>query len=164
MEDGRAGPSPALRAWAWALALTGLVFALDQVTKQAVVDHVVKGDPVEVALGVKISNVRNDGIAFGLLQGAADGVVLALTIGALAMLVAYFAAHSTHPGLWFAVALVVGGALGNLADRIRIGAAIDFVDPPLWPAFNVADIAIVVGVGLLVLALLAPAEPDEHAP
>jgi signal peptidase II len=166
VDDDRAGagPGPALRAFAWALALTGLVFALDQVTKQAVVDHVVKGDPVEVALGVKISNVRNDGIAFGLLQGAADGVVLALTIGALAMLVAYFAAHATRPDLWLAVGLVVGGALGNLADRIRIGAAIDFVDPPLWPAFNVADIAIVVGVGLLVLALLAPAESDEHVP
>jgi signal peptidase II len=162
--DDRAGPSPASRAWAWATALTGLVFVLDQVTKQAVVDHVAKGDPVEAILGVKISNVRNDGIAFGLLQGAADGVVLALTIGALAMLVAYFAAHATRPGLWFAVGLVVGGALGNLADRIRIGAAIDFVDPPLWPAFNVADIAIVMGVGLLVLALLAPPEPHEHAP
>ena len=51
---------------------------------------------------------------------------------------------------------MVGGALGNVADRIRIGAAIDFIDPPLWPAFNVADIAIVVGVALLVYALLAP--------
>ena len=159
MEDDRAGPGPVLRASAWALALTGLVLVLDQVTKQAVVDHVAKGDPVEAILGVKISNVRNDGIAFGLLQGAADGVVLALTIGALAMLVAYFAAHATRPGLWIAVGLVVGGALGNLADRIRIGAAIDFVDPPLWPAFNVADVAIVAGVALLVFALLAPAEP-----
>ena len=52
--------------------------------------------------------------------------------------------------------LAVGGALGNLADRVRIGAAIDFLDPPLWPAFNVADIAIVAGVALLVFAILSP--------
>jgi signal peptidase II len=153
-----------LRAAAWALALTALVFVLDQIAKQAVVDHVARGDPVDIALGVKLSNVRNDGIAFGLLQGAADGVVLGLTIGALALLLAYFAAHAARPGLWLAVGLVVGGALGNLADRIRIGAAIDFVDPPLWPAFNVADVAIVLGVALLVFALLAPPEPDERLP
>ena len=163
MEHGRARPSAASRAAAWALAVTGLVLVLDQVTKQAVVDHVARGDPERLILGVKLSNVRNDGIAFGLLEGAADWVVLALTIGALAMLVAYFAAHASRPGLWLAVGLVVGGALGNLADRIRIGAAIDFVDPPLWPAFNVADVAIVIGVTLLVFALLAPADPHEHA-
>ncbi len=163
MDHGRGGPRPALRASAWGLALTGIVFALDQVTKQAVVDHVARGDPVDLALGVKLSNVRNDGIAFGLLQGAADGVVLALTISALALLVAYFAAHAARPGLWFAVGLVVGGALGNLADRIRIGAAIDFLDPPLWPAFNIADLAIVIGVTVLVFALLAPPESHEHA-
>ena len=164
MKEARGRPAPALRAAAWALAVTGFVLALDQIAKQAVVDHVVKGDPVDLALGVKLSNVRNDGIAFGLLEGAADGVVLALTIGALALVVAYFAANAARPGLWLAVGLVVGGALGNLADRIRIGAAIDFVDPPLWPAFNVADIAIVAGVALLVLAILAPEKPDEPVP
>ena len=83
--------------------------------------------------------------------------MLALTLGALGLLVGYFAAHATRPELWLPVGLVVGGALGNLADRVRIGAAIDFLDPPLWPAFNLADIAIVVGVALLVFAiLLAP--------
>ena len=164
MEEARGRPAPALRAAAWALAVTAFVLALDQIAKQAVVDHVAKGDPVDLALGVKLSNVRNDGIAFGLLEGAADGVVLALTIGALALVVAYFAANAARPGLWLAVGLVVGGALGNLADRIRIGAAIDFVDPPLWPAFNVADIAIVAGVALLVLAILAPENPDEPVP
>jgi signal peptidase II len=152
-DRGRAAVS---RAWARALAVAGIVVALDQATKQIAVRNVAPGDPVDVIFGFKISNVRNDGIAFGLLNGAGDALVLALTIGALSMLVAYFATHATRPDLWLATGLVVGGALGNLADRIRIGAAIDFLDPPLWPAFNLADIAIVAGVGLFVAMLLAP--------
>jgi signal peptidase II len=155
VEEDR-GRAAASRAWARALAVAGIVVALDQVTKQVAVKSVAPGDPHDLIFGFKISNVRNDGIAFGLLTNAGDAVVLALTLGALSMLVGYFAAHATRPDLWLATGLVVGGALGNVADRIRIGAAIDFIDPPLWPAFNVADIAIVVGVALLVYALLAP--------
>lgn len=162
MEEARAArPMPALRAWAYALAVSGLIVGLDQAAKQLAIHQVEPGHPVEVIFGLKISNVRNSGIAFGLLEGAGDTVVLALTVGALAMLIAYFAVHSSQEGLWLAVGLVVGGALGNLVDRIRIGAAIDFIDPPLWPAFNIADIAIVGGVALLVLVLLAPPEEED---
>jgi len=143
-----------LAAWARALAVTGMVMTADQVAKQLVVDHVAHTDPVELILGIQISNVRNSGIAFGLLDGSSDAVVLGLTLGALGLLVAYFAVHARRPDLWLPVGLVVGGALGNLADRVRIGAAIDFLDPPLWPAFNLADIAIVAGVGLFVATLL----------
>jgi signal peptidase II len=150
-----------LDAWARALTVTGLIVAADQITKQLVVDHVERGSPVELIFGFDISNVRNSGIAFGLLSGSSDALVLVLTLSALALLVSYFAVHARRPELWLPVGLVVGGALGNLADRIRIGAAIDFFDPPLWPAFNVADIAIVVGVGLFVLMLLA--EDRGHA-
>jgi len=150
-----------LRAWARALAATGIVVALDQATKQAAVRHVGDDGPIDVIFGFKLSNVRNDGIAFGLFDGAGDAAVIALTLGALSMLLAYFAAHATRPDLWLAVGLTAGGALGNLADRVRIGAAIDYIDPPMWPAFNVADIAIVAGVGLLVLAILSP---ETHGP
>jgi signal peptidase II len=143
--------------WAWAIALSGIVVALDQATKQIVVDAVEPGDPVEVGLGVEIVNVRNDGVAFGLLTGG-DAVVLLLTLGSLALLTAYFALHSTRPGLWVAVGLLAGGALGNLADRLRIGSVVDFLDPPVWPAFNVADVGIVAGVVLLLMVLAAPSE------
>jgi signal peptidase II len=152
-----------LDAWARATAIAGLIVAADQFTKQLVVDHVEPGRPVEVIFGFEISNVRNSGIAFGLLGGSSDALVLALTLGALGLLLAYFAAHANRPELWLPVGLVVGGALGNLADRVRIGAAIDFLDPPLWPAFNLADIAIVAGVGLFVAVLLGP-EGDHAAP
>jgi signal peptidase II len=148
-------------SWARAGAVAGLIVAADQITKQLVVNHVHRGEPVEVIFGVEISNVRNSGIAFGLLKGSSDALVLALTLGALALLVAYFAAHTRQRELWLPVGLVVGGALGNLADRIRIGAAVDFIDFPLWPAFNIADVAIVAGVGLFVAMLLAP--DSRHA-
>jgi signal peptidase II len=142
-------------AWARAGVVIGVVVALDQVTKQLVVANVERGNPYEIAFGFEISNVRNSGIAFGLLSGASDALVLVLTLGALSLLVGYFAAHAGRPELWLPVGLVVGGALGNLADRVRMGAAVDFLDPPLWPAFNVADVAIVLGVALFVLLLLA---------
>jgi signal peptidase II len=103
--------------------------------------------------------VRNDGVAFGLLSGG-DALVLAFTLGTLALVLAYFATHRDRAGLWVSVGLLAGGALGNLADRLRIGAVIDFVDPPLWPAFNVADVAIVAGVGLLALIVAAPLRAD----
>jgi len=151
-----------LESWARALAVAGIVVAADQITKQVVDNHVDPHDPVEIIFGFEISNVRNSGIAFGLLEGASDAAVLALTLGALGLLIAYFAAHSQRPELWLPIGLVAGGALGNLADRVRIGAAIDFLDPPLWPAFNLADIAIVAGVLMFVAMLLS--EGDHPAP
>jgi len=106
-------------------------------------------------LGFHLANVRNDGVAFGLLGGAGT-VVLILTLLTMAVLLGYFAVRASDPGVWFAVGLVIGGATGNLIDRARLGAAIDFIDPPAWPAFNLADVAIVVGVALLGLSMLVP--------
>ena len=73
-----------------ALSVAALVMAADQVTKQLVVNHVARREPVELIFGFEISNVRNSGIAFGLLEGSSDALVLALTLGALALLVGYF--------------------------------------------------------------------------
>ena len=73
------------------------------------------------------------------------------------------ALHTDRPGLWLVVGLVIGGALGNLVDRVRIGAAIDFIDAPVWPAFNLADVAIVSGVAWLAYMLLTP-QPEHDEP
>jgi signal peptidase II len=146
--------SPA-RVWSWTLALTGAVVALDQLTKQVVVARIERGEPVDVIFGFELANVRNKGVAFGLLAGGKVPVLL-LTLAAVGVLVVYFGMHVNRPGLWVAVGLVSGGALGNLADRVRSGSVIDFLDPPVWPAFNVADIAIVAGVALLVVTLSVP--------
>jgi signal peptidase II len=76
--------------------------------------------------------------------------VLAILIGvSLALLLGYFVLHRNQPWLWLPVGLLLGGALGNLADRAREGAVIDFIDPVAWPAFNLADACIVVGVFVL---------------
>ena len=132
-------------AWRLALATTGLVVALDQITKQIAATSVARNESVNVFFGLDITNIRNKGIAFGALKGAGL-VVLALTIVALGALLVYFALHPTRHMLWLPVGVIVGGALGNLADRARIGSVIDFIDPKFWPAFNVADAAIVLGI------------------
>jgi signal peptidase II len=87
--------------------------------------------------------------------------VTLLTLGALALLLGYFARHARRPWLWLPVGVIAGGAFGNLLDRFRIGAVVDFIDPMLWPAFNVADTGIVLGI----LGLLYVIEgPGKKAP
>jgi signal peptidase II len=131
-----------------AVATAGLVVAVDQVTKQLASSNIERGDDVNVFFGLDLTNTRNTGVAFGALDGA--GLVVAILIGlSLTLLVAYFLVHRDMPLLWLPVGLLLGGALGNLADRAREGAVIDFIDPVAWPAFNVADACIVVGVFLL---------------
>jgi signal peptidase II len=153
----------ALVGWALALACASLVMAVDQVTKQIAAAAVEPGHPVEIIFGFELANVRNRGVAFGLLGGGGDAVVV-VTIATMVLLLGYFAIHAARPGLWLVVGLVIGGALGNLADRVRIGAAIDFLDPPLWPAFNLADVAIVGGVAWLAIALLMQEPPRDERP
>jgi signal peptidase II len=132
-----------------ALATAGLVVAIDQATKQLAISGIERGEQVDVFFGLELTSARNTGVAFGALEGG--GAVVGILIGlSLALLVGYFAVHRERPWLWLPVGLLLGGALGNLADRARIGAVIDFIDPVAWPAFNVADGCIVLGVlGLL---------------
>jgi signal peptidase II len=140
-----------------ALATAGVVVALDQATKQVAVSGIDRGDHVNVFFGLDFTNARNTGVAFGALEGG--GAVVAVLIGlSLTLLVGYFALNREKPWLWLPVGLLLGGALGNLADRAREGAVIDFIDPVAWPAFNVADSCIVIGV----LALLYVVEGRER--
>jgi signal peptidase II len=140
------------RGWALALATVGVVVAIDQLTKAWVRATVSPHEHINVFFGLDITQVKNTGVAFGALSGSGALVFVAVLI-AMAGLLAYFATHITKPWLWLPVGMVFGGALGNLADRVRIDGVTDFIDPVLWPAFNVADICIVVGVfGVLYLA------------
>jgi signal peptidase II len=146
--------SPRARAWLAMLAVCGVAVALDQASKAAVIDSMVPGERVDLALGFELARVSNSGIAFGFLdEGGA--LVLVVTFAALALILGWFAFDTTRPGLWLGVGLLTGGALGNLVDRIREGAVTDFIDPPLWPAFNLADISITVGVVVIALAALS---------
>jgi signal peptidase II len=142
-------------AWCWALAVCGLVVAADQGAKAAAIAGLERGHPVDLPLGFNLARVANHGVAFGFLGGGGP-LVVAVTLAALLLVVGWFALDPLRPGLWLAVGLIGGGALGNLADRARTGAVTDFIDPPLWPAFNVADVAITTGAILLVVIALRP--------
>ena len=140
------------RGWALALATVGVVVVLDQLTKAWVRAAVAPSEHINVFFGLDITRVKNTGVAFGALSGSGT-IVFVAVLAAMAGLLAYFAAHITKPWLWLPVGMVFGGALGNLADRVRIDGVTDFIDPVLWPAFNVADMCIVIGVlGVLYLA------------
>ncbi|MFL5911638.1 MAG: signal peptidase II [Gaiellaceae bacterium] len=137
-------------------ALTGLVVALvllvDQGTKALVRDSIAAGEQRDVLGPLSFVNVHNRGVAFGFLGGG-GAIVLVVTFTALALLLVYFARHAERPLLWLPTGLVLGGALGNLIDRIRQGYVTDFIHLPHWPAFNVADMCITGGVVALVLVL-----------
>jgi signal peptidase II len=132
------------------LAACGAVVALDQGTKAIATSLVDRGDRVEVLPFLAFENVRNKGIAFGL-GGDISAVLIGVTIVLLLGLLVFLAARADGGWLWLPAALLLGGALGNLADRVRDGAVTDFIDLPLWPTFNLADVSIVVGVLLLLL-------------
>lgn len=147
------------------LAIAALVVAVDQGTKAVVLARLLPGVPVPVIEGfLSFTLVMNPGLAFGLLAGMPAPwrwLVAVLSIAALLAL-ARVAIRLLDEGGWLerlAVGFVFGGAVGNLVDRARFGAVVDFVDVFYgsfhWWAFNVADSAITVGVGLLIVHMLA---------
>ncbi len=146
------------------------VLALDQWTKWLVETHVPLHTSREILPAIHLSHVRNSGVAFGMFaaQGelATTLVLAALGLAALGLVLWYFArTPATHRALMWALALVLGGAVGNLLDRLSSGAVTDFVGVYLgdyrWPDFNVADSAIFVGILLIFIdAFRTPAVPD----
>jgi signal peptidase II len=145
--------SPRTSALARAGGAVAVVVALDQATKQLALATLDPGYPVNVFFAIDLNLVRNRGVAFGILSGGEAALVFGVIVAALGLLVVYFVRHATRPWLWLPAGAVLGGALGNLADRVREGSVIDFIDPLAWPAFNLADTAIVLGVfGLLYVA------------
>jgi signal peptidase II len=151
----------ALRAWSLAGALCGLVFAADQAAKAAVEAKLVPGEQVDLLGPLGLTLAHNRGVAFGLAGGGGVLLVLlaALSLGAIAYL---FSRNADRPGMWIARGLLAGGALGNLADRVRADQVTDYVDIGAWPAFNLADVAISVGVVLLVLLYVRDAESEPE--
>ena len=154
---------PRVRTWERMLLAAVAVAGLDQLAKALVIDSVALGERREVLPFLDLVHVENDGVAFGFLGGSSQGVVLAVTILALALVVGWFAFNFERPFAWLAVGLLSGGAIGNLVDRVSRDGVIDFIDFPAWPSFNVADIAITLGAATLALIALAGPEQDEKA-
>jgi signal peptidase II len=140
-------------AFARAAAVAVVVVGLDQLTKRTIADGIAAGHSERFLPGIiKFVHVRNTGVAFGFFSGGGV-VVLAFTILALAILLGFFIRNPERRGLWVPTGMLIGGALGNLIDRLANGAVTDFIKLPAWPAFNVADMSITFGVLALLYVL-----------
>lgn len=135
-----------------AVALGAAIVGLDQLTKNTVAAGIAPGQEQSLLPGIHLVHVHNTGVAFGVLSGG-GAIVLICTLLALAALIAYFVLHPGRRGLWVPTGLLLGGAIGNLVDRLMHGSVTDFIKLPHWPAFNVADMAITFGVIALVFVL-----------
>jgi signal peptidase II len=128
----------------------------DQLTKRAVEGSITPGEEHKLLPGIELVNTRNRGVAFGFLPGSHAAVTVLIGVALVALLV-YFARHATSPLIWLPTGMLLGGAVGNIIDRVREGAVTDFVKLPLgWPPFNLADASITLGILLLFLQV-------EHA-
>ena len=156
--------SLAARSSQWAALLAIALAALigDQLTKSIVADHLSLDDARHVAGPLSIHHVQNSGIAFGLFASATP-IVTMLTAVAVGWMLFFFArSGARHPVLPIALGLLIGGSASNLIDRIRLGHVTDFIDLRFWPAFNLADSFIVLGVLVLLAALLVPQRPQSR--
>jgi signal peptidase II len=141
------------RAWLLAGALCGAILILDQAIKAVVEGELVPGEQVDLLGPLGLTLTHNQGVAFGLAGGSVLPLI-AFAVLALAFVGFLLARNSTVPGIWIAVGLVAGGALGNLADRLRAGEVTDYIEVGSWPPFNLADVAITVGVAIFALIFL----------
>ena len=143
----------ATRAWRLALALCALVVAADQIAKALAEAELVPGEQVDVLGPLTLTLAHNSGVAFGLASGG-GALLIALSATALIFVAVLFARNPARPRMWLAVGLLAGGAIGNLIDRVRAGAVTDYIDVLSWPPFNLADVAITLGVIVLALSYL----------
>jgi signal peptidase II len=130
--------------------IAGLVVTLDQVTKYLVRANLALGESVPDEGPFRITYVTNTGAAFGILQGQTLFLMVTTFLGLAAILLYFLYPPMEHGFLRLALGLQLGGAVGNLADRVRVGKVTDFIDVGPWPNFNVADSSIVVGVAIIV--------------
>jgi signal peptidase II len=140
--------------WLALIVVAAAAIVADQVTKQVVGRTLALGDSVDIIGPFSIHHVQNSGIAFGLFASR-TALVIAVTAVAVGLMLWFFARSGRrHPVLPVALGLVLGGSIANLIDRVRLGHVTDFLDLVAWPAFNLADTFIVVGVAILFGALV----------
>jgi len=148
-----------------------IVFLLDQTTKKIVTQGMIQHETIPVLPDfLNITYIHNRGAVFGLGSSVTSpylswGLSI-LSVGSLAVILIYFLRlNARNHSTFFGLALVLGGAVGNLYDRLRYGYVIDFVDVHWfehhWPFFNVADMSICVGVGLLLISMSSKTDESE---
>jgi signal peptidase II len=152
-----------LQQWVGLGSIAIAAVIADQLTKQVVARTLALGEEVEIAGPFSIHHVHNSGIAFGLFSSATSVVIALTALAVLWMLVFFARSGARHPVLPVALGLVLGGSVANLLDRVRLGHVTDFLDFRFWPAFNLADLFIVVGVASL-FGALAGADRSKRRP
>jgi signal peptidase II len=165
---------PAPRKLPWLLLISTLIVVADRFTKSLVSSRIGMGDAVTIIPGfLRFTHWLNEGAAFSLFADSASpnavrwGLIAFSAIAAIAVLIALIRLGSRISVTTVALALVLGGAVGNLHDRIRYGSVVDFIEVHIfgyhWPDFNIADSCIVIGACLLLLDSLRPAKHTESA-
>jgi signal peptidase II len=149
--------------WLGLAAIALAAVAADQLTKRIVTSHLALDQGDHVIGPFWIHHVQNSGIAFGLFSSKTAAVIVLTGIAVVWMLVFFARSGARHPVLPVALGLVIGGSMSNLIDRVRLGYVTDFLDLRYWPAFNLADSFIVIGVGILLLALVASEREPRRA-
>ena len=151
-----------LRQWVSLAAIVVAAVAADQLTKQVVARALTLGEEVQIAGPFSIHHVRNSGIAFGFFASATSIVIVVTAVAVGWMLVFFSRSGGRHPVLPVALGLVLGGSLGNLLDRVRLGYVVDFIAIGIWPKFNLADTMISIGIVLMLWSGMRE-HPPQHA-
>jgi signal peptidase II len=151
--ERRVGAS--IRDWIALASVATTAAVADQATKLLVASQLALGEEIAVGPWFSIHRVENSGIAFGLFPTATSAVIVLTTVVVAWMVVFFARSAARHPVLPIGLGLVLGGSVSNLLDRVRLGAVTDFLDVRFWPAFNLADTFIVVGVAVLLATLVA---------
>ncbi len=164
MDDGR--PTTTKRAWYkdWAfLPISLVVLGLDQLTKYLVSTNMGLGESIPAHGFLRITHTYNTGIAFGLFPNQTLILIFASFLG-IGFLLLYYHIHP-FPGIFLrlSLGLQIGGATGNLIDRVRLGHVVDFIDVGPWPIFNLADSSIVVGLAVIAWVVLFSGEDRSPA-
>ena len=148
--------------WLALVLVAAAAVVADQLTKQVIARALALGESFEVFGPFSIHHVENSGIAFGLFASRTT-LVIGVTGVAVGLMIWFFArSGKRHPLLPVALGLVLGGSVSNLIDRIRLGHVTDFLDFSAWPAFNLADTFIVVGVAVVFATLVLADRPRMH--
>lgn len=148
--------------WRAFAVIAAAVLSVDQVAKLVIRATLDPRESHRIFPGFAITRVTNEGIAFGLFPGRQAAVAILTVVALCGIAIAIVALMSRHRGVATGGGLLMGGSLGNLVDRLIHGGVTDFLDPARWPAFNLADIAIVAGAGLIALGLLSPDHPGSN--
>ena len=144
-----------------------LIVAADQPSKLWIRTNLTVGQSLPETGFPRLTHITNTGAAFGLFQGQSFPLTIVALVGVAALLLYAFFIYRRFPFLdnrlvWVSLGLVLGGTVGNLIDRLRLGYVTDFIDFGFWPAFNIADSAVVVGVIILAYSLRSLARAEEH--